>query len=595
MRKAPSPFPLLLCWCFIITISSQAICQRTVTQEAAIFKNVRYGVFTVLGDAGYGSGFLIDSAGLVLTNHHIVANPFYVRVQINDSTMIAASVVVSDAWKDIAVLLVNPLRIQGLPVLRIAPVRDEIAFEGERVIAVGCPWNKPRIFTSGIISKVEKSVIISDVNINRENSGGPLINMDGEIIAMNISGDFTRPGLPVISGSTSIWLAAPLIDKARRKLPRTTLPSADLLPTMPKRAYPHQAMEAVARETALNEEPYTLKKTGNFDVHFQTPNYIYGKERATELAIATTKKARAEAGRARTEESYNPFRDLKEWAQYEGHYSPTVLLTVIPRIGETEGSVGGRILGGVLALTSNTFVKGSRIYEFKANLKDMQLFVNGSPTSEIRRGLMFLPLNLFRADFWNTYSGADLVQAGQFVFPAEYFRYSGGFWPEVGLAIINADKGKDTVRVEFSRENLEQINLDFEPYWELIEGQAIEPTAFAKVGDPVSDNALQVGMTLEAFEALMPQEEPTRFYVEEFGSATGRTWNGLILKYVSKKRDERYEKLYRFLTNTYVFSLEGEHPRLSHWKEEISNRGSVQWRRGRLSDWKEQEWTRYIY
>lgn len=102
---------------------------------------------------------------------------------------------------------------------------------------------------------MDKTAIISDVNINHGNSGGPLINMDAEVIAINTFGDFTKSGGPGVSGSISIWVAISLIDSAHMKLTNTSHPSAELLPTSPKRAFPLEAPEAAAKEKKFDEDP----------------------------------------------------------------------------------------------------------------------------------------------------------------------------------------------------------------------------------------------------------------------------------------------------------------------------------------------------
>lgn len=188
----------------LLLLASVAFGQRKVAEGALIFREVRDGVFTVFGDRGQGSGFLIDDAGLILTNSHVVTSSRYITVQIEELTRVRAMLLAEDKQKDIAVLLVSEEIVQGKPVLTLAdrPVED-LAFEGEEIIAIGSPLHQTRILTSGIVSKVEKGAIISDVNINPGNSGGPLINMDAEVIAINTFRDPSLGG-PGISGSIPI-------------------------------------------------------------------------------------------------------------------------------------------------------------------------------------------------------------------------------------------------------------------------------------------------------------------------------------------------------------------------------------------------------
>ena len=185
---------LVLC----IIVCGQVSAARKVSEEAIIFRETRDAVFTIYSDAGHGSGFLVDEVGIILTNVHVIGSSSRISVQLNPKTRVPATLLAKDRQKDIAVLRVALEVVRKLSILKIAdrPSAD-LAFEGEKVIAIGSPLNQTRILTSGIVSKVEERAIISDVNINPGNSGGPLINMDSEVIAINT---FRDPSLGGAAG-----------------------------------------------------------------------------------------------------------------------------------------------------------------------------------------------------------------------------------------------------------------------------------------------------------------------------------------------------------------------------------------------------------
>jgi len=446
--------------------------QREVTPEARIFREYRDGVFTVFGDAGRGSGFLVDSQGLVLTNQHVVANSRYIRVQVSDSVKVAAVLLASDTARDVAVLRIHPDAAAGLPVLRIAEEREELAFEGERVIAIGSPLNQTRIVTSGIVSKVEAGAIISDVNINQGNSGGPLLNMDAEVIAINTFGDVSGVGGPGVSGSISIYEALPLLRDARRKLESAPLPPTDRLPVMPRHVYPLAALEHAARAAYWDEKAYLISGivsggTGNFIVEAYTPPYLYRLEKKLELELARTRAKREAAAGATSEEAYSPFEDLKAWGQYVGQYGPVVLLRISPRIGETTGSAIANIFAAAAAGYAGTPYRGSHKLEFKADLKDVTVLRGGKRVTEIQRGMTFVPLVIAESDYWASYYGNDLARAGVFVLEPELFAPdTAGAWPVITLRIEDLKKPADPVDVVLPRRTVERIWADFEPYRE---------------------------------------------------------------------------------------------------------------------------------
>jgi serine protease Do len=135
---------------------------------------------------GVGSGFIISDDGYVLTNAHVVEGADEVVVTLTDRREFKAKVLGSDARSDVALLKVDA---RNLPNVRIGD-SSKIRV-GEWVIAIGSPFNLENTVTAGIISAKARDtgeylpLIQSDVAVNPGNSGGPLINMRGEVIGIN--------------------------------------------------------------------------------------------------------------------------------------------------------------------------------------------------------------------------------------------------------------------------------------------------------------------------------------------------------------------------------------------------------------------------
>jgi serine protease Do len=135
---------------------------------------------------GVGSGFVISDDGYIMTNAHVVEGADEVTVTLTDRREFKAKVLGADKRSDVALLKVDA---RNLPSLRIGD-SNRIRV-GEWVIAIGSPFNLENTVTAGIISAKARDtgeylpLIQSDVAVNPGNSGGPLINMRGEVIGIN--------------------------------------------------------------------------------------------------------------------------------------------------------------------------------------------------------------------------------------------------------------------------------------------------------------------------------------------------------------------------------------------------------------------------
>lgn len=140
-----------------------------------------------------GSGFIISSDGLIVTNAHVVANKRGVRVKLTNGDTYNATVQDVDQAADIATIKINAKH--PLPTLRLGQSSD--VRQGEFVVAMGSPFSLKNTITSGIVSSAQRGskelglsnsnidYIQTDATIDFGNSGGPLINLDGEVIGIN--------------------------------------------------------------------------------------------------------------------------------------------------------------------------------------------------------------------------------------------------------------------------------------------------------------------------------------------------------------------------------------------------------------------------
>ena len=231
-QPAPEPQVIIV----VATPTPGPVTESAVTLEAqriAVYERAAPAVVNIttqvlrtsffygtIPEEGSGSGFLWDTEGHIVTNHHVIAGAQKVEVSFSDDFTTPATVIGSDPVNDLAVIRVEsmppgiaPLTIGGSGQLKV----------GQTAIVLGNPFGRfERTMTVGIISALNRTiqtdstvlrgVIQTDAAINRGNSGGPLLDLQGRLIGVN-SAIYSPTGT-----SAGVGLAVPA-DKVRRVVP----------------------------------------------------------------------------------------------------------------------------------------------------------------------------------------------------------------------------------------------------------------------------------------------------------------------------------------------------------------------------------------
>ena len=166
-----------------------------------------------------GSGFVIDSSGIIITNNHVIADADEIVANFHDGSKLTAQVIGRDPKTDIAVLKVEP----GAPLKAVSLSNREDLRVGDWVMAIGNPFGFGGTVTVGIVSALERDInsgpydkfIQTDASINRGNSGGPLFNLDGEVVGINTAIISPTGGSIGIGFAIPSELAIPVIDQLR--------------------------------------------------------------------------------------------------------------------------------------------------------------------------------------------------------------------------------------------------------------------------------------------------------------------------------------------------------------------------------------------
>src|ERR1041385_3019483 len=162
---------------------------------------------------GVGSGFIVNPKGYILTNHHVIEDAARITVGLQSGEKYRGTVVGVDPETDVAVIKIDAPK--DLPTVTLGD--SNAAQVGDWVLAMGSPFGLDQTVTAGIISKKERETpffnvfqrfLQTDAAINRGNSGGPLVNMRGEVIGMNSqiatsTGDYNGIGFALPANETS--------------------------------------------------------------------------------------------------------------------------------------------------------------------------------------------------------------------------------------------------------------------------------------------------------------------------------------------------------------------------------------------------------
>lgn len=197
---------------------SSSIVQVSVVKKNNRSQNKR----SAQPEQGGGSGFLISTDGLIITNHHVAGNAEKLKITLQDGQTFVPDIIGFDPYSDLAVLKIDG---QGLRPLVFGD--SDLLRAGQLAIAVGNPFGFNYTVTTGVVSALGRSlrsqtgrmidnVIQTDAALNPGNSGGPLLNSAGEVVGVNTAIILTAQGLCfAISSNTARHVVGKIILEGR--------------------------------------------------------------------------------------------------------------------------------------------------------------------------------------------------------------------------------------------------------------------------------------------------------------------------------------------------------------------------------------------
>lgn len=433
--------------------ASSPVSSRRITDElTASFKRLEKSVVTVWSETGHGTGFIFDDSGFVMTNQHVIGPSEYVAVQFDERQKVFARVLAVDPEKDVAVLWIN---LEGFPdavpaSLASSTSGEPTVIEGERVLTIGSPLNQRKVMTTGVVSKVEPRAIISDVNVNPGNSGGPLFNSLGEVVGITTFGDFTKRG-PGISGIVRIEETLGVVSRARSAIKGRTAPSAAYLPVEPTTAFPLDALKnaALAEKFETNRYVFGL---GEFEVTLMTPPLTYWLETKAIREATKTKDKRNDKNGA-VQGTIDVLDGFKGWREYIGEYKPVIIIDADPKMGESFWGAFGRGFAAAYGIHTQANIR------FKTDFYKMKLFCGDREIMPIHPGK--IPYFVNESNYF--IRAKDATYEGLYSYPAGAISSACG---EVRLEIFSERNPEKPNVKKLSDKTIARIEEDFAPYFQ---------------------------------------------------------------------------------------------------------------------------------
>jgi hypothetical protein len=420
------------------------------------YKQFRDSVVTVLAEygPGKGTGFIIDPAGLVLTNEHVVSRSSWVAVQVNEQSRVRATVLARDPEKDVAVLRINVAKLPSMKSVNLLRVGDSSVEEGERVFTIGSPLHQSKIMTTGIVSKVEDRVIFSDININHGKSGGPLFNSNGIVIGLTTFGDLPAQSAgPGISGIIRIEQAYPVIIKAKAAMLAEGPPSADLLPIEPSDSFPLSVLKERATDRKFKITPYAFN-AGDYQVALMTPILTYRERFGASVQARDAKNNRNRKSAVAIQNTFEPLDDLKGWEEYLGERQPVLWIKVSPMLAEGFWSAVGRGMA-----ESHGYVPGPAKLHFKTDFYRMRLLCGEEEVQPIWPGKGERVIAVNNEQIRMT----DATFVGLYEYPASAIRSNCG---KVTLVVYSEREPDRPLVHTVDSKSVQAVASDFAPYFQ---------------------------------------------------------------------------------------------------------------------------------
>ena len=426
----------------VVTVSA-ASGTSAASDPSALLTQWQDSIVALWTPTAHASGFLVDARGLIATNQRVVGTATSVEVQLTPAVKVAASVLVADPARDVAVLWIDPKALASVrPVPLTCAQPGSRVSEGQDIFSIGTPLRGQKSIESGTVRRVEAHTIVSDLILAAGSAGGPVFGAGGDVIGITTAGDKEEESSRLAARVVRLSEACDVIASAVVRMTDARPPDGAHLPVEPVRSFPVDALKDAAQHRAGSLSPYQMSSS-DFDVAFITPVMTYGAHYQAEQASERERRS----GRRSPEEAQvfvRPLMDFSNWSEYVADFPPVLLIRVTPKLVEGFWTTVAR------GAARTQGISIPPIKHFKSGFSRMRAFCGDAEVT---------PIHPFRLE--RRVSESDAIYEGLYVFDP------GALGPQcaaVKLVLYSEkepDKG-DTRVVD--PKVIQQIWQDFAPY-----------------------------------------------------------------------------------------------------------------------------------
>jgi Trypsin-like peptidase domain len=361
---------LLLAICIL---PAAVFAQAIAYDYSKLYEAASPAVVQVTTDDGSGSGFLVTPFGHIATNYHVIRHSRYLAVQFPDGRKVKAVVAAINPHYDMAVLKVNSEVVEGIQPLRVLPAEREGTMKvGIPVVAIGSPLNQKFLMTQGILSKVGETIVLGDFLLQAGNSGGPLMNADGEVVAINTFGEGSIGGAIRIAALRDFLSSPELLAESI-----DTEPPANQLRSVSSVRYPVDVLNHKIETETLDLDVYKFK-AGDFTVTTITPVLIAKVQAMHEKRRISNRPQHGGNSADSNREIQEPYYEWHRSTETSLDYAVT--FDIRPETGPTKRSGASRMIPPILRLGK----KSER--EFKGEFLEFRIYRDGQLLEPIMPG-----------------------------------------------------------------------------------------------------------------------------------------------------------------------------------------------------------------